>query len=61
MPRKGGRALIEIPEKLIEQLVEDRNLYGLKFSQMTRAVQKQGIQISVTALKNRLRSRGLVS
>ncbi len=53
--------MIEIPEKMISQLLKDRDLYGLRFSQMAEGLRNQGINISDNGLKERLRREGLVN
>jgi len=52
--------MIHIPEEKLKRLLDDRQLYGLQFAQMGRALRRQGINVSDNGLKLFLRREGFV-
>ena len=59
-PKIGRPVMIHIPEEKLKRLLDDRQLYGLQFAQMGRALRRQGINVSDNGLKLFLRREGFV-
>ena len=52
--------MIQIPEDILKHLLDDRQLYGLRYTQMGKALRELGINVSDNGLKLFLRREGYV-